>query len=169
MWAVGYVTANDLRRRFPFDIWILVSSALVMADGLVASGLVQQTTDLLMPWLAGQGAFVALVFIFLVALALTELVTNNAAAALTFPLGYAVAQSFGADIMPFVLAVAFGASASFLTPRLRHKPHRTKRWWLQAQGLLALGSPHLSALQRWHSCHVAHDLFLDGSIARPGR
>lgn len=116
MWAVGYVTANDLRRRFPFDIWILVSSALVMADGLVASGLVQQTTDLLMPWLAGQGAFVALVFIFLVALALTELVTNNAAAALTFPLGYAVAQSFGADIMPFVLAVAFGASASFLTP-----------------------------------------------------
>ena len=100
----------------PFDIWILVSSALVMADGLVASGLVQQTTDLLMPWLAGQGAFVALVFIFLVALALTELVTNNAAAALTFPLGYAVAQSFGADIMPFVLAVAFGASASFLTP-----------------------------------------------------
>jgi di/tricarboxylate transporter len=116
MWSLGYVAANDLRRRFPFDIWILVSSALVIADGLVTSGLVQQITNYLMPWLAGQGAFFALIFIFLAALALTELVTNNAAAALMFPLGYAVAQSFGVDVMPFVLAVAFGASASFLTP-----------------------------------------------------
>ena len=116
MWSLGYVAANDLRRRFPFDIWILASSALVIADGLVTSGLVQQITNYLMPWLAGQGAFFALIFIFLAALALTELVTNNAAAALMFPLGYAVAQSFGVDVMPFVLAVAFGASASFLTP-----------------------------------------------------
>jgi di/tricarboxylate transporter len=47
---------------------------------------------------------------------LTELVTNNAAAALMFPIGYGLAESLGVDVMPFVLAVAFAASGSFLTP-----------------------------------------------------
>ena len=47
---------------------------------------------------------------------MTESMTNSAAAAITFPLGYALAGSFGLDPMPFVMAVAFGASASFMTP-----------------------------------------------------
>ena len=59
---------------------------------------------------------IALIIIFFLTLALTELVTNNAAAALMFPIGYGLAQSLGVDVMPFVLAVAFAASGSFLTP-----------------------------------------------------
>ena len=116
MWALGLVDTNDLRRRFPFDIWILVASALVLADGLVASGLVQHIVSWLLPWATAQGAFVALIAVFFMTLLLTELVTNNAAAALSFPISFAIAESFGVDVMPFVLAVAFGASASFLTP-----------------------------------------------------
>jgi len=47
---------------------------------------------------------------------LTELMTNNAAAALAFPVAIGVAQRLGMDPMPFVMAVIYGASASFLTP-----------------------------------------------------
>jgi di/tricarboxylate transporter len=47
---------------------------------------------------------------------LTELITNNAAAALMFPLGLALAERFGASPLPFVVAVMFAASASFSTP-----------------------------------------------------
>ncbi|TOE35431.1 hypothetical protein CGJ44_25700, partial [Vibrio parahaemolyticus] len=47
---------------------------------------------------------------------LTELVTNNAAAALMFPIGLGIATSLGVDYMPFILIVAFGASASFISP-----------------------------------------------------
>jgi di/tricarboxylate transporter len=47
---------------------------------------------------------------------LTEIVTNNAAAALMFPIAVAAAGDVGADPRPFAMAVAVAASASFLTP-----------------------------------------------------
>jgi len=49
-------------------------------------------------------------------LALTELITNNAAAVLLFPIGIAAAHQAGVDPRPFAIAVALSASASFLTP-----------------------------------------------------
>jgi di/tricarboxylate transporter len=47
---------------------------------------------------------------------LTELMSNNAAAALAFPVALGVAQRLGLDPLPFVMAVLYGASCSFLTP-----------------------------------------------------
>ena len=47
---------------------------------------------------------------------LTELVTNNAAAALAFPIAYSLSISYGVDPMPFIMAILFGASASFISP-----------------------------------------------------
>ncbi len=64
----------------------------------------------------GWGVFGALVATYLVTLILTELVTNNAAAALAFPIGYSMAVGYGVDPMPFIMAVLFGASASFISP-----------------------------------------------------
>jgi di/tricarboxylate transporter len=116
LWLTDIVSVDDLRRRFPFDIWILVASALVLAQSLVDSALVSTFMSMIIPWLAGQTPLVALIIIFFLTLALTELVTNNAAAALMFPLGYGLGHSLGVDVMPFVLAVAFAASGSFLTP-----------------------------------------------------
>jgi di/tricarboxylate transporter len=46
----------------------------------------------------------------------TELITNNAAAALVFPFAIGIAGQLGVDPRPFAIAVAFAASASFLTP-----------------------------------------------------
>ena len=47
---------------------------------------------------------------------LTELITNSAAAALTFPIAYNIALGLGVDPVPFVMAVAFAASGSFISP-----------------------------------------------------
>ena len=115
-WAADVVSVDDLRRRFPFDIWILVSSALVVADAMIESQLVAHLVDSAMPFLSGSAPFVGLVIVFVLTLILTELITNNAAAALMFPIGYALAEASGVDVMPFALAVAFAASGSFLTP-----------------------------------------------------
>jgi di/tricarboxylate transporter len=54
--------------------------------------------------------------VYLVTWFMTELVTNNAAAALMFPIGYSVALGFGVDVLPFVMTVAFAASGSFISP-----------------------------------------------------
>jgi di/tricarboxylate transporter len=47
---------------------------------------------------------------------LTELVTNNAAAAVAFPLAQATASALGVDLTPFVMAIMMAASASFSSP-----------------------------------------------------
>jgi di/tricarboxylate transporter len=57
-----------------------------------------------------------LVAVYIVTLILTELVTNNAAAALMFPFAYGLVQILEVPLMPFALAVAFAASASFISP-----------------------------------------------------
>lgn len=59
------------------------------------------------------GAFIA---IFLMTVLFTELITNNAAAALSFPVAYSLAIGFNVEPLPFIMAIAFGASASFISP-----------------------------------------------------
>ncbi|NLT70387.1 MAG: SLC13 family permease [Verrucomicrobiaceae bacterium] len=59
---------------------------------------------------------VMLAAIYLIASLVTEVVTNNAVAILLTPIAIGVAHSIGVDARPFVVAVMFGASASFLTP-----------------------------------------------------
>jgi di/tricarboxylate transporter len=47
---------------------------------------------------------------------LTEMVTNNAAALILFPIAMAMATQMGVNFTPFVFAIMMGASASFATP-----------------------------------------------------
>jgi di/tricarboxylate transporter len=62
------------------------------------------------------GPQVVLLAMTLATVALTELITNNAAAALLFPIGIATAGAMGIDPRPFAIAIAVAASMSFLTP-----------------------------------------------------
>jgi len=116
MLALRVVRAGELRRRFPFEIVMIIASALVLAEALANSGLVARLADALHVGLAGGDPFIALAGVYAGTLLLTELMTNNAAAALAFPVAYGLAQSYGLDVLPFAMAVAYGASASFLTP-----------------------------------------------------
>jgi di/tricarboxylate transporter len=116
MVALGIVRAGELRRRFPFGLWLIIASALTLSQALSNTGLVTELADGLQLLLADRGPVAALAGVYLGTLLMTELMTNNAAAALAFPVAYGLALSFGVDPTPFALAVAFGASASFLTP-----------------------------------------------------
>ncbi|MFK8020346.1 MAG: SLC13 family permease [Pseudomonadales bacterium] len=114
--AFRVVSSDDLKRRFPHSLLVIIASALIIAQALSNSGLVDMLTGVLHQSLSSWGPLVALVGVFLATLVLTEVMTNNAAAALAFPVAFTLAESFGVNWMPFVMAVAYGASASFLTP-----------------------------------------------------
>lgn len=113
---LGIVQISELRRRFPIDIVVIVGSALSIAQLMLSSGLSVKLGQMFIETFNGGGVFGALVATYLLTLILTELVTNNAAAALAFPIGYSMAIGYGVDPMPFVMAVLFGASASFISP-----------------------------------------------------
>ncbi|ASI89741.1 SLC13 family permease [Vibrio mediterranei] len=114
--AFGIVNIGELRRRFPVDIVVIVGSALSIAQLMISTGLSERMGAMFIELFNGWGVFGALVATYLVTLILTELVTNNAAAALAFPIGYSMAVGYGVDPMPFIMAVLFGASASFISP-----------------------------------------------------
>ena len=54
--------------------------------------------------------------IYLLTLIFTELITNNAAAAIMFPFGLAVAAQMGVSPRPFAIAIMFAASLAFAVP-----------------------------------------------------
>jgi len=116
MLALDLFSTAELRRRFPFEMWLIVSSALAISQAVMDSGLMGITMSFLSPLMASVPPLGMLISIYVLTLLMTELMTNNAAAALMFPLGYTVAVSTGLDPMAFVMAVALGGSASFLTP-----------------------------------------------------
>ena len=113
---LGVVNGADLRRRFPFEMWIIVASALTVAQGLQDTGAVAAAATWAAPLITHIDPLYTLIAVYLLTVFLTELMTNNAAAALMFPVAWTLALSSGVDPMPFVMAIAFGASASFLTP-----------------------------------------------------
>ena len=107
---------SEVKRGLPLNLMLVIVGALSLSSALSSSGLTTMLTDSLAPILLQSSPFIALVVIYVITLLLTEFVTNNAAAALMFPFAWAVISALNAPVMPFALAVAFAASASFISP-----------------------------------------------------
>ncbi|MFP3344095.1 SLC13 family permease [Halomonas sp. SIMBA_159] len=113
---LNVISMAELRRRFPFELWLIIGSALAIAQALENSGAAALLASGMQAMFSGYGIYAAFIGCYLLTLVLTETVTNNAAAALAFPIAWSTAHAFGADPLPFVMAVAYGASACFLIP-----------------------------------------------------
>lgn len=112
----GSLTSNEVIRRFPMDIWVIISSAIALSYALQNSGVIGAFNEVMSAHTDVFTPLMGLIATYLITLFLTELVTNNAAAALIFPIGYGLATSLDANPTAFIMAVAFGASASFISP-----------------------------------------------------
>jgi di/tricarboxylate transporter len=112
----GFVRPAELRRNMPFDLILIIGSALVLSDVMLDTGTAGLLSAGLLYLFAPFGMMGALASVLLLTWLLTELMSNNAAAALAFPIAMAVADKLGAQPAPFVMAALYGASASFLTP-----------------------------------------------------
>jgi len=113
---IGALSWQEVRRRFPLEIWAIVGAALSLSHLMTTTGLADTLGHFLQLQLDGFGVLGAFIAVYLVTLVLTELITNNAAAALAFPIAYSLALAYGVSPTPFIMAVIFGASASFISP-----------------------------------------------------
>ena len=107
---------NEMQRRLPLDLMLVVVSALTIAKALDNTGLSLLVADGVREQLVEVNVYWALIAIYIFTLLMTELITNNAAAALSFPIAYSVATGLGVSPVPFIMVVAFAASASFISP-----------------------------------------------------
>ncbi|MBB1370429.1 MULTISPECIES: SLC13 family permease [Pseudoalteromonas] len=112
----GTIKLSEVKRRFPIELLAVVGSAIGLAKLMIGTGLAGQISAAMFVVLGDFGPYSAFIAIFLMTVLFTELITNNAAAALSFPVAYSLAVGFNVDPLPFIMAVAFGASASFISP-----------------------------------------------------
>jgi di/tricarboxylate transporter len=102
-------------RNIEWSVLLVIAAALAVGEALESTGAAQAVADTLIGF-AGDSPLTALIVIYGITTILTEVITNNAAAALIFPIAVALSKSLGVNVMPFVIAIAIGASASFATP-----------------------------------------------------
>lgn len=94
----------------------MIFAMLAVGLGLDHSGAVKLIVDAITPHLLGLPPFVLIFAVYSLASVLTEMVSNNAVAVILTPIAIGLGTSLGVDPRPLVVAVMFGASASFATP-----------------------------------------------------
>ena len=112
----GCLNRQEVLRRLPVQLWLIITTALLFSKALVSSGVFSLIASQVSDALMSMPLWVVVLAIYIVTWLLTELVTNNAAAALMFPFALGLASAMGTDPMVLVMTVTFAASASFVSP-----------------------------------------------------
>lgn len=115
MVATRCVTAMEARQNIDWPVLVTIGAALGLGRALQTTGLAQTISGYLVA-LAGPNPFVQLAVIYFLGMVLTEIVTNNAAAVLIFPLAMETANSLQVSYIPFAMAIMVSASMAFATP-----------------------------------------------------
>jgi di/tricarboxylate transporter len=99
-----------------WDVLITIAAAIGVARALQNSGAADFIARTTINLSKGWGPLGVMAAIFIITNVFTEIITNNAAAAITFPIAYAAATQLGVDPRPFFITICIAASASFSTP-----------------------------------------------------
>lgn len=113
---VRVIDADEAWRSIRGDILILIFAMLAIGLGMQNAGAVDLLVGMIEPLLRDASPFIVLLSIYAISSVLTEIVTNNAVAVVVTPTAISLAAALGLDPRAAVVAVMFGASASFATP-----------------------------------------------------
>ena len=111
----GCLTASRARRSVDLPVLVVIAASFALGNAMTETGAAQWVAGLLLGW-GPLTPWVALAMVYVLTAVFTEVITNNAAAVLMFPIAMAVSEQLGVSVLPFAIAVMFAASASFITP-----------------------------------------------------
>ena len=108
--------ARKYTKYISWDILITIACAFAISKAMVNSGVADKVAGFIIGMSHDYGPHVLLAVLFIITNLFTELITNNAAAALAFPLALSLSVQLGVDPTPFFVVICMAASASFSTP-----------------------------------------------------
>jgi len=113
MLATKCITIGKARRSIDLTMIIVISSSFALGNAMFKTG--AATANALVEQV-GNHPWAMLAIIYLITVILTEMITNNAAAILMFPIALSSAEQLGSNPLPFIITIMIAASASFITP-----------------------------------------------------
>lgn len=99
-----------------WDVLITIACAFGISKAMANSGFSDLVASKIIALCDDYGPHFLLFALYVITNIFTELITNNAAAALTFPFALSLARELGVNPMPFFVTICIAASASFSTP-----------------------------------------------------
>jgi di/tricarboxylate transporter len=112
----GVLNAGEARNAVDLDVIMVIAASFAFGTAIENTGLAAVVAGGISSVFGGFGSHAVLLGVVLATVTLTELVTNNAEAALMFPIGIEAARTLELDPRSFAIAIAVSASCSFLTP-----------------------------------------------------
>jgi di/tricarboxylate transporter len=121
IFLTGCLKPRDGYQAIEWNLLFLVYGMLAVSVAMEHTGTSAFVVDRVLALVnelvpAAHKPLVMLAVFYLLASALTEVLSNNAVAALMTPLALSLAAQLGVDARPFVIALCLAASASFATP-----------------------------------------------------
>ena len=117
--ALGVITPRESYRAVDWSVVLFIATFIPVGEAMLRTGLATSLASIVLApeaWLPPPlAAYAAVSALYLATSLLTETVTNNAAAIVLTPVAMSMADALGVDARPFIFAVCFAASASFMT------------------------------------------------------
>lgn len=112
----GCITLEEAYQAIEWKIIFLLAGVLSLGIALEQSGAAKLISSNMIAYVGTFGLVALVSAFYLLTSLLTETMSNNATAALLAPIAIATAVSLGVSPTPFLIAITFAASASFMTP-----------------------------------------------------
>ena len=115
---VGFkiITPAEARASVELEVIVLMAAGFGLGVAIYESGLADEVARLVVGFFQPMGDIGVLAGILIATMLMTELLSNNAAAVMMFPIALAVAEQANLNPRPFAVVILFGATLSFLTP-----------------------------------------------------
>ncbi|MBK1792622.1 SLC13 family permease [Persicirhabdus sediminis] len=114
--ATRCVDTQEAYQAVSWKVIFMIFGMLGLGMAMEKTGLAQLIAGTVVETVGRDHPHLALAAFYLLAAVLTEIISNNAVAALLTPMAIIVGHQMGVSPSPFVVAVMFGSSASFSTP-----------------------------------------------------
>jgi di/tricarboxylate transporter len=115
MLLTGCISVTAARQSVDWSVLVVIAAAFGLSRALDTTGAAAWLATSLLD-LVGGGSWGALATVYALTMVLNAFMTNNAAAALMFPIAFATAQALGVSPLPFVAGLIMAGSNDFATP-----------------------------------------------------